>query len=136
MKNIYSDITKIVNIRTYGEKVLQFYEYYDKPRTTLFGKVLPIGYYFNKLYNFLGYIPEVGTYVAPDHVFETDSRYKLYSRDERINCNLCVKSHVKISYINKEEVLMYFDTEKNMEDYVESIIDASPNIIVKMKKEV
>jgi hypothetical protein len=122
MRLEYFDVDRIVTMFLRGERVNNSFVWEnERPIKRFFGlidtgKTRPAGYYDTSDWR--------------DDVLYTEEQirsngYKVYSRDERINDNVVEKAYVKIDLEHDNSVNVQFETETEMREWVDKLIEKS-----------
>lgn len=129
---IHFDVNSIVSITCRNERPTKQYNWrYSKPITYLFGlirtgKYTKSGYYFNNIFSNNAVV-----------VSEQDIRnngFKLYPRSERLIENVVYYASATITLLNGQEIFKEFDTEDQMRNWVEDVINTSNKTFVVLNK--
>lgn len=116
----YFDISRIITISVHGERPERRIQWIDAKPIKKFwglyntGNFKPAGYYYGNFDEKLFTEQEI-----------RDMGYKVYSRDERISENVVIKSHVSIELEQNNSVIVNFETEAEMLEWVDKIITSS-----------
>lgn len=117
----YFDISRIITISVHVERPERRIQWIDAKPIKKFwglyntGNFKPAGYYYS------GHFDE--KLFTEQEI--RDMGYKVYSRDERINENVVIKSHVSIELEQNNSVIVNFETEAEMLEWVDKIITSS-----------
>lgn len=113
----YFDVNRIVSIVVCGERPVNEYEWREPSLIKKFFGLINTGKFTEA-----GYYSKYGSNKVP--YTEEELRgygYKVYSRNERINTNVVNKAYVKVYLEHDNRVREKFETEDEMQQWVEKI---------------